>query len=1030
MTALDTIKQAVLGVPMDLAKEPSRVGVVNAFAEMQTQLEGAQSGALVFDTRENMLNAVSGVPANAMVWVTSDPNNDYCGIWQNAGNSTISNFVRRTDLPQFIVSALNIGEGTANAIVANTDRALPLQDGRCLIMLPINVTNTASPATVSLNGGAALPIITNSGNNVVVGGLVAGMVVAGYIFAGKFRLLSDQASAAIVAAAEDAADRAEAAAAGISNPVSYAPQTLTAAQQDQAQANIRALITYTSLSALQAATVPLVVSVVEIAERVVGYSGRSKWKRVAVSDPNIPALAKTQDASGAWFQLLPDEHGRYNPIALGARPSFCIETQTLAWFNACAVKPSAPQLRVLDDLYITLKSTIGDRVGNPTVSLYSKLRELYVLRGHSNQSRRLNLIDPTKELVGTGTITYDNLGSNGNGSSSYLTSPTNINALSGVTQNSITMGVFAHSDGVESNDVAGLVGSVATNNGDIFISPKFSGFMRTRCGDVTSTSGTQAQTNSLGFYAISRNASGNYNQYIDDAEPKLISVASVALADSPMNIGRTGTSAGTTWYNGSSVSIAFNGVGMTPEELRLMYRILRDFLVQYDAALSTGGAALVSGDIDSSPFDCHPAFQAAIDLGNVYAPSPIHSIKDVWWIGDEIKVDSNRTFDGSWKAYFRLMASAPAGANCIGNKDKTRGNVNIKILNCRWHWNRVSRGADSTRPGLSCIVLAKCTNSVISGNFCQNSYLHSINVSSTNESYLGELNWKDGTNGSQNDVSPYNIIIANNYCTDFGDDGITTHWINRVLITGNFIWHSKTIASPGSSGIECDDGTRYAVVQNNTIWECDLEDATGISIKGHADAPAGHTATITGNIIRKCSVGFSAHHVSGVEHNGEDIVFSNNVLKDIRQRGVWLNKCKSAVVNGNILHRVSLYIDDSAIRLTEINAGVIISNNTIDDSGLSSFAIFLHNTTVDPVITGNIVRNCISGIYGNCPGATITGNRVVAGTPTGGGTAATGLLVGAQMVNGLAVGNNITGFANNVNGTAPGSAVVANNRVA
>ena len=165
-------------------------------------------------------------------------------------------------------------------------------------MLPINVTNTASPATVSLNGGAALPIITNSGNNVVVGGLVAGMVVAGYIFAGKFRLLSDQASAAIVAAAEDAADRAEAAAAGVSNPVSYAPQTLTAAQQDQAQANIRALITYTSLSALQAATVPLVVSVVEIAERVVGYSGRSKWKRVVVSDPNIPALAKTQDASG------------------------------------------------------------------------------------------------------------------------------------------------------------------------------------------------------------------------------------------------------------------------------------------------------------------------------------------------------------------------------------------------------------------------------------------------------------------------------------------------------------------------------------------------------------------------------------------------------------------------------------------------------------------------------------------------------------------------------------------------------------
>lgn len=209
MTALDTIKQAILGVPFDPDKQPSRVGVVQAFAEMQTQLEGAQAGALIRDTRAN-LNALVAAPVSAMAWVTNDGTQANNGIYQNTGTAIAAVWTRRTDLPQFVVSAINVGAGTANAIQATTDRAIPVLDGRCLILLPIVTDTTSESVTVSLNGGVAMPVLTNSGNQPSPGGLSEDMIIAGYIFAGTFRMISDQASAAIIAEAENWANVAQA----------------------------------------------------------------------------------------------------------------------------------------------------------------------------------------------------------------------------------------------------------------------------------------------------------------------------------------------------------------------------------------------------------------------------------------------------------------------------------------------------------------------------------------------------------------------------------------------------------------------------------------------------------------------------------------------------------------------------------------------------------------------------------------------------------------------------------------------------
>lgn len=197
---LDTIKGAILGVPFDPNKKPSRQGTVQAFAEMQVQLEGAQAGALVKDTLAN-LNALASVSeASIMAWVTNDPTQANNGIYENTGTDVAPVWTRRIDIPQFVISGINVGAGTADAIQATTDLPIPIQDGRTLIIVNIVADNTGA-MTLSLNGGAALPILSVSGNAMINGTVLTGMNVAGFISGGNFYLITDVASASIVAAA-------------------------------------------------------------------------------------------------------------------------------------------------------------------------------------------------------------------------------------------------------------------------------------------------------------------------------------------------------------------------------------------------------------------------------------------------------------------------------------------------------------------------------------------------------------------------------------------------------------------------------------------------------------------------------------------------------------------------------------------------------------------------------------------------------------------------------------------------------------
>lgn len=193
----ETARAAILGVPYDPNKKPDRVMTVKAFEQMDAKVIGVTAGAIIRDTLTG-LNAVTNPPAQQMAWVLGDAAPANNGVYENTGSPSAPVWVRRGDLPYSIIRMINVGAGTPDAIAATSSLPAPSAPGAALFSINIVAENTGP---VTLNGK---PLRTNSGNEIAPGGLTAGSIHAFLDLGDHFRLLSDQASAAIVAAAEAA----------------------------------------------------------------------------------------------------------------------------------------------------------------------------------------------------------------------------------------------------------------------------------------------------------------------------------------------------------------------------------------------------------------------------------------------------------------------------------------------------------------------------------------------------------------------------------------------------------------------------------------------------------------------------------------------------------------------------------------------------------------------------------------------------------------------------------------------------------
>lgn len=314
-------RAAILGVPYQPNKRPDPLGVVKAFEALDAKAMATSAGAIVRETLID-LNAVTSPPAHQMGWVTGDATMANNGIYENAGSPSAPNWQRRADLPHGTIHMINVGAGTPDAIVATSSLPAPVAPGAALFTVNIVAANTGP---VTINGK---PLLTNSGNQIVPGGLTAPLIPVFVDLGDHFRLLSDQASAAIVSLASTAAERAETA---LDEIEALFAGGYTASTVPVATAGV--------IKSLNTTTFPVAW------RNDVGKEGFCQWdasipaNRARADKDELTYISPDLDSAGAYkrVNLSAKERGAINR-ALNERP-FEAPPAVLDHFNALVVTP-------------------------------------------------------------------------------------------------------------------------------------------------------------------------------------------------------------------------------------------------------------------------------------------------------------------------------------------------------------------------------------------------------------------------------------------------------------------------------------------------------------------------------------------------------------------------------------------------------------------------------------------------------------------------------------------------------------------
>lgn len=305
------------GVPSSGGNKPKKSEIRALLAYYESLVTLAFTNGKVYATKA-ALDADLGPGANTPALVIGDSAND--GIYMKVGATATGSWTQLTDFVPGtqIVHAVDAGAGTANAIVATSALGLS-SSGSQIIRLDIFEPNTATPVTIAFNGGSVLTVKTASGNNPAVGGLTVGPVL-GFISGSTFRLLSDQASAAVLAGAESAQGLAEVAQ-GLSEDARDLAQQYASDASTVSGVNVPI---YASVASASGATIVAGVKSIRTQFRtpiyttpatLVGGANYARMSLAAITAAGYPALAYfrstdrympdgTTDATNGGYWLL------------------------------------------------------------------------------------------------------------------------------------------------------------------------------------------------------------------------------------------------------------------------------------------------------------------------------------------------------------------------------------------------------------------------------------------------------------------------------------------------------------------------------------------------------------------------------------------------------------------------------------------------------------------------------------------------------------------------------------------------------
>lgn len=283
--------------PVDAAGNP-RKPVPQDFQVWMTEVERLISAVLAGGGKlyqsKALMSADLSPNANTSAIVIGDPVSSNNGLYVKLGVSGTGSWHRVGDIPGYQVIALvNAGGGGPNAINATALLPVPVAPFGALLLLNITDEN-GGPATLSINGSPARPLVSNTGTQLQGGYLKPGMIALLADDGLNYRLISDVDSAANLAAAEIAALEAleakEAAEAAKDAAAAYANDAVS-------QGNVPIYATALGVSSLE---IPAGISAFRVnGSLVVGDGGEALFKRVSAEPLHGN---KIQSSDGAWWE--------------------------------------------------------------------------------------------------------------------------------------------------------------------------------------------------------------------------------------------------------------------------------------------------------------------------------------------------------------------------------------------------------------------------------------------------------------------------------------------------------------------------------------------------------------------------------------------------------------------------------------------------------------------------------------------------------------------------------------------------------
>jgi hypothetical protein len=311
------------------------------------------------------------------------------------------------------------------------------------------------------------------------------------------------------------------------------------------------------------------------------------------------------------------------------------------------------------------------------------------------------------------------------------------------------------------------------------------------------------------------------------------------------------------------------------------------------------------GAVPDGKTDSTAAFKRAIGTGRVkvIVPPGIFITKGIrlpnwtWLVGA-----------GKGDTTIKLHDQAPKGTRLITNENHWRGNHHLFVQGLSLDWN-VGRLGDAKKTCTwgnhsSCLTFAFVTFGWVKDVEGINPGLHCFDISSTQYNYAGD--------GYRARGGSMYVWLDNLTGYGFGDDGITTHHSDYILITRCHMCdpsgraHQRGFSN--SNGFEVDDGSRNVVLVNNSSTRC----FGGVEIKAHQNSSAASNVQIVGHISVNDNRSFNFRHIG--HHKSTDAesksaynIMATNLLaiapvntdlyKDSSPRGLVVSAYKNVVIN-------------------------------------------------------------------------------------------------------------------------------------